>query len=99
MRITEPADHDRDPAWLGRIGHIPDFMRRIAKAAQQVHFVFVGTRQLAAIADASHLRPAGLACSGCSGLTWNMSEVLGLFRIRHIDDRRPVVLLFSGERV
>ena len=98
VRVAKAADHHRHARRRRRIGDVPDLVRRSAEAAQQVDLALVRAGQLAAVADAGHLRAARFAAARPGRLAGNMREVLRPLRIGDVDDRRAVVFLFPGER-
>src|SRR5258706_10708290 len=99
MRIDQAFEDDGHAIRVRRIGDVPNFMGVGALGAQQVHFAFVGMRQLRAIAKTRHLRAAGFARAGNARIAGNMGEVLGLLRIGDVNDRRAVVLCFPRKRI
>src|SRR5262245_11516920 len=99
VSIPQSADHNSHATWLSGIGHVPDFMGGVAEAAKQIDLASVCPRQLAAVAHASHLRPAGLARARCRRLARDVCDVLRLLRIGYVDDRRAVVFRLAGYRI
>ncbi len=61
MSVAQAADDHGDAVGLGRVGHIPDFMRAVAEIAQQIKLAFVAMRQVVAAAHAHHGRAAEFA--------------------------------------
>ena len=59
LQAAEPGDQNR----IGGIGDIPDLMGFAAEGAQHVDRVAIALRQRLAVADAHHLRAAGLVCA------------------------------------
>jgi hypothetical protein len=85
VRVVKVANDHGDAAGLGRVGHVPNFMRGVAKAAQQVVLAFVRVGQAGAYAR--HLRAAGFSRGvGISGLAGNVREIFGLGWIGNIED-------------
>ena len=96
MRGAQSADDDGQARWLGRIGDVPDLMAGVAGVRSRYTLLLSARGSCAAVADPDHLRAAGFALTG---LARNVREVLRLLRVRHVDDRRAVALLLTGERV
>ena len=80
----------------GRIGHVPDLVRRVAERAQQVDGAGIALRQRLAVAHAHHLRAAVL---GQALLAGNVREVLRAARIGDVDDRGAVEFLGARQRI
>ena len=78
------------------VGDVPDLVRQLAVAAQEVDLRLVRLRQVGAVARAHHLRAAGFAIARLAG---NVREIARRARIGDVDDRGAVVLLAPGERV
>ncbi len=95
MRALEAGDA-REERGLGRIGHVPDFVRAVAEGAQQIEFALVGFGQRAAGADAHHLRAAGFVFAGLAG---NVMQIFRLRRVGDVEDRGAVVLGLAGQRI
>src|SRR5262249_20184281 len=96
VRVAQSFDDLGHQRALGRIGHIPNFMRLAAEDAQHVGLARSALRQRLAIADAYHLRPALLVVPWQTG---NVRKVFRLCRIGHVDDRRAVILSLPGQPV
>ena len=93
-----PADDDVQAAGLGRIRHVPHFVRAVAETAQHIKLVFVGARQVAAAADAHHLCSAAPSAA-LGGFARNVSQVAGPRRIGDVDNGGAVLLLPPGQRI
>src|SRR5262245_27282058 len=74
-------------------------MSSVAEAAQQIHLALVRSRQLTTVADASHVSSAGFSWTRRDRFTGNMRNVLWLFRIRDVDDRRSIIFLLPRQRI
>ena len=85
-----------DEDGMCRIGDVPNFMRRGAEGAQQIHGARIAVGQVLAVAHARHLRAATLRAAFGAG---NMCEILRLRRIGHVDDRGAVELGLTGQRI
>ena len=92
FRPAEPGDQNR----IGGVRDIPDFMRLAAKAAQHVDRVAVALGQRLAVADAHHLRAAGLVLAF---LPRDMPQIFRLRGIGDIDDGGAVGLGLAGLRI
>ena len=85
---------------LFRYRHVPHLLTRIAEGAQQVGLFLIGPGQLAARADARHLRAARLAPGHLAALfARNVKEQFRRPRVGHIQDRGAVLLHSRGERI
>ena len=79
--------------WVARIGHVPYFVGRIGIGAKHIDLVVVD-RQCTAIAHADHLGPAV-----DSVRHREVEKVFRVPRITHIDNRRAVLFIVTGERI
>ena len=57
VRVPQSFDHLGHQRGLGRIGHVPHFMRLAAEHAQHIGLARIPLGQRLAVADAHHLRP------------------------------------------
>ncbi len=92
LQPAEPGDQNR----IGGIGDIPDLMRFAAEGAQHVDRVAIALGQRLAVADAHHLRAAGLICSFLAG---NVTQIFRMRGIGDVDDRGAVRLGLSGHGI
>ncbi len=81
---------------LGRIGDLPHLVALTPEGAQQVDPVGIALAERLAVADARHLRRAGLAVTDRAR---NVPEIFRLLGIGHVEDRRPVELVLPGDGV
>ena len=96
VRVLQIPARLGDQHRLRRIGDVPDLVAGAAERAQQIDRVAVALRQGAAVADARHLRAAGLEIPL---LARDVEQVFRLRRIGDVDDRGAVELGLSGERI
>src|SRR3954454_7565050 len=93
VRAAKPVDTPDDGGFFWR-RDIPDFLAALAESPQQIELRWIRVGQLAAAADARHLRTAGLAPRRLAAfLARDMKEQLWLGDVRHIDDGRAVFFL------
>ena len=95
MGVLEAFEAD-DQFRIGRIGDVPDFVRRAAKGAQQIDRARIALRQILAVADPRHLPAAGFVSALLSG---EMAQINRMRRIGDVDDRRAVEFGLSGQRI
>ena len=89
----------RDERGPGGIGHVEHLVAQEAVRAERVDLAPIGpcsggVRQLAAVADLHVLRAARVVAG-----RRHVREVLRRGRVRHVDDREPVLLDLARERV
>src|SRR5438445_11404945 len=70
--LDDPAEQARP----GRVAHVPDFVRGIAQGAKQIPLALVALAELAAVARAHHLSPAGLRQSRLAGYVRSVAVFL-----------------------
>src|SRR5439155_16436730 len=92
LQAVEPRDQNR----IGGIRDIPDFMRFAAERAKHIDRAGIALGQRLAIADAYHLRAAGLVFAFLAG---NVAQIFWLLGIGDVDDRRAVRLGLAGLRI
>src|SRR5207253_9245044 len=99
MRAPELPELRHKLRSLGR-AHVPDLLPRIAEGTQQIGLAAIAPGQLRAGADARHLRAAGFTSGFLApALARDVRKQLRRARIRHIEDRRAVLLELAVERV
>src|SRR5262245_14436790 len=96
VRVLVVAADAGDELGVSGLGYVPDFMRQPAERTQQIDRVRIRPGQALAVANARHLRAAGLrAAVG----TRNMRKIFRLRRIGDVDDRGAVELRLSVDPI